>query len=205
MSPRPYRLGQRQAANDQTRARIITAAHTLLAAPDGISGFTVDAVARQANVARMTVYYQFGSKQGLIEALFDDIAARGGMLQLASAFQQPDPQQALGEFIRRFCRFWASDRLVIRRVHALAALDPDLDQALRTREEGRRRGLRAMVGRLGERDRYGSVDEAVDTLQMLTSFEAYDWLAGASRSADDVAAMVERLARPVVQDASDNS
>lgn len=205
MSPRPYRLGQRQAANEQTRARIISAAHHLLSAPDGISGFTVDAVAREAGVARMTVYYQFGSKPGLIEALFDDIAARGGMLQLSAAFQQADPQQALGEFIRTFCRFWASDRLVIRRVHALAALDPDLDTALRAREEGRRRGLRAMVGRLGEQPgREGSADDAVDALQMLTSFEAFDWLAGATRDTEEVVAMLQRLARATVHGPSEN-
>ena len=32
----------------------------------------IDAVARQAGVARMTVYYQFESKKGLLEALLDD-------------------------------------------------------------------------------------------------------------------------------------
>ena len=77
MSPRPYRLGQRQAATDETRARILAAARELLAASDGLTGFSIEAVARQADVARMTVYYQFGSKPGLLEALFDDLAARG--------------------------------------------------------------------------------------------------------------------------------
>src|SRR5262249_35010278 len=71
MSPRPYRLGQRQAAAEQTRARILAAARELLVASAGFSGFSVEAVARQAGVARMTVYYQFGSKPGLLEALYD--------------------------------------------------------------------------------------------------------------------------------------
>src|SRR5215472_15221569 len=88
MSPRPYRLGQRQASTEQTRARIIAAARELLVARNGFSGFSIDAVARQADVARMTVYYQFGSKIGLLEALSDSLATHGGMEQLADAFRR---------------------------------------------------------------------------------------------------------------------
>ena len=94
MSPRPYRLGQRRLAAEQTRARVIAAARELLMATGGFAGFTIDAVARQAGVARMTIYNQFGSKAGLLEALFDDLAARGGMEQLPSAFSRPDPLDA---------------------------------------------------------------------------------------------------------------
>ena len=64
MSPRPYRLGQRQVLTEQTRERILTATRELLMTSDGFSGFSIDAVARQADVARMTVYHQFGSKLG---------------------------------------------------------------------------------------------------------------------------------------------
>ena len=109
MSPRPYRLGQRQKATEQTRARILAAARELLLASDAFSGFSIDAVARQADVARMTVYHQFGSKIGLLEALSDSLAAHGGMEQLANAFRQPDPLKALDEFITVFSRFWQSD------------------------------------------------------------------------------------------------
>jgi AcrR family transcriptional regulator len=63
--PRPYKLGQRQVAADQTRAKILAAARNLLAAESGIAGFTMDAVAREAGVSRMTVYYQFESKTKL--------------------------------------------------------------------------------------------------------------------------------------------
>src|SRR5205807_3910390 len=112
---------------------------------DGFSGFTIDAVARQAGVARMTVYYQFGSKLGLLEALFDDLAARGQMQQLATAFQQPDPVVALAEYIAVFGHFWTSDRRMIRRLHGVAALDPEVELGLRAREE-RRRNRRASSG-----------------------------------------------------------
>ena len=110
MSPRPYRLGQRQAATEQTRTRILTATRELLMASDGFSGFSIDAVARQADVARMTVYHQFGSKIGLLEALSDSLAAHGGMEQLANAFRRSEPLDTLDEYIRRIEKysFWGA-------------------------------------------------------------------------------------------------
>ncbi len=197
MSPRPYRLGQRQANTEQTRARILSAARELLMESRGFSGFSLDAVARQADVARMTVYHQFGSKIGLLEALFDSLASHGGMEQLAGAFQQADPLTALDEYIRVFGRFWSSDRLVTRRIRALAALDPDFEHAVRERDEWRRKGLRVIVGRLAER--YGrpaaSLEEAVDMLYTLISFECFDTLAGPARSPEEVSPAVQRLAQ----------
>src|SRR5205085_8858852 len=118
MSPRPYRLGQRQAATEQTRARILSAARELLMSSDGYSRFSIEGVARQADVARMTVYHQFGSKIGLLEALCDSLAASGGMDQLATAFRQPDPLDVLNQYLLVFSRFWDVDRLVMRRLRA---------------------------------------------------------------------------------------
>ena len=119
MSPRPYRLGVRQETSGRTRARIVEAARELLAAGGGLAGFTLDAVARRAGVARMTVYYQFGAKTGLLEALFDSLAARGGMHELPAVFGRGEAVEALDGFLGVFTGFWASDRLVIRRVRAL--------------------------------------------------------------------------------------
>jgi AcrR family transcriptional regulator len=198
MSPRPYRLGQRQVTTEQTRSRIIAAARELLVASNGCSGFSIDAVARQADVARMTVYYQFGSKIGLLEALSDSLAAHGGMEQLAAAFGRPDPLDALTEYIAVFSRFWNSDRLVTRRLRALAALDSDFEQVVRARDEWRRGGLRVIVRRLVEK--YGrptpeAFDEMVDILYTLIGFECFDTLAGPTRSLEEIAPVVQRLAR----------
>jgi AcrR family transcriptional regulator len=198
MSPRPYRLGQRQATTTQTRARILAAAHQLLAAPGGTTGVTVEAVARQADVARMTVYYQFGSKAGLLEALFDQLATTGRLPQgTAAAFRQPDPLDALAGYVAAFAGFWTAERLVLRRLRGLAALDPDLEQGVRARDARRRKGLELLAGRLA--DRYGhpppaALAEAVAVLHMLTSFETFDALAGPDRSPQDVAPLVHRLA-----------
>jgi AcrR family transcriptional regulator len=60
-------------------------------------------VARRADVARATVYYQFGSKIGLLETVCDDLAEAGGMAELARVFTNPAPDAA-------FAGFWAADR-----------------------------------------------------------------------------------------------
>jgi len=198
MSPRPYRLGQRQATTEQTRARILSAARELLMESRGFSGFSIDAIARQADVARMTVYHQFGSKIGLLEALFDSLATSGGMEQLAAAFCRPEPLDALADYITVFSRFWDSDRLVTRRIHGLAALDPDFEQVIRARDARRREGLHVIVRRLAEkhgRPASGALDEAVDVLYTLISFECFDTLAGPTRSIEEVAPVVQRLTR----------
>src|SRR5438876_9926401 len=195
MSPRPYRLGQRQAATEQTRTRIISAARELLMTSDGFSTFSIDQVARQADVARMTVYHQFGSKGGLLEALCDALAASGGMEQLATAFRLPDPLAALDQYLLIFGRFWDTDRLVTRRLRALAALDPDFEQVIQARDERRRQGLRVICQRLVEK--YGRptaevFDETVNVLYTLISFECFDTLAGPMRSIEEVVPVVQR-------------
>jgi AcrR family transcriptional regulator len=197
MSPRPYRLGQRQTATEQTRTRIITAARELLMTVDGFSGFSIDAVARQADVARMTVYHQFGSKIGLLEALCDSLAISGGMEQLASAFSRQEPLEALDEYIAVFARFWQSDRLVTRRLRGLAALDPDFEQVIRARDERRRHGLRVLVRRLIEqhgRPKLSALDEVIGVLYTLIGFECFDNLAGPARSIEEVVPVVQYLA-----------
>ena len=193
MSPRPYRLGQRQVAADETRARVLAAARDQLAKE---ASFSIDAVARRADVARMTVYYQFGSKRGLLEALFDLLAARGGLQQLPDAFRQSDPKLALDRLVEIFARFWSSDRVVMRRLRAMAALDPELDQVLRDRVEGLRNGLRVIVSRLPKGK--APVAETVDLLFALTSFESFDLLAGPDRTPEEVGPLVKRAAAAIV-------
>jgi AcrR family transcriptional regulator len=158
----------------------------------------VEAVARHADVSRMTVYYQFGSKAGLLEALFDQLATTGRLPQgVAAALGQPDPLDALAGYIAAFAGFWGAERLVLRRLRSLAALDPELAQGVRARDGRRRAGLELLAGRLA--DRYGhpapgALEEAVAVLHMLTSFETFDALAGPDRSPQDVAPVLHRLA-----------
>jgi len=98
--------------------------------------------------------------------------------------------------------FWSSDRVVIRRIRGLAAIDPDFERGVRARDERRREGLRVVVGRLAAAHDKPSADareEVIDLLHTLTSFETYDNLAGTTRSPDEVAALVCRLAQAALE------
>ena len=192
MSPRPYQLGLREPAVHENRGRILAAAREILSRPGRLSRFTVDAVAHRAGVARATVYYQFKSKPQLVEAIYDDLAARGGMRGLPEAFAREDPLQALDEFIAVFFRFWASDRLALRRLRALAVLEPDLQKI--ARDPWRRQGLAAIVGRMGV-----ASEEVIDALWTLTAFETYDLLATEHRDRHQVTALTQQLARTILQ------
>src|SRR5262245_46024828 len=191
--PRQYRLGQRQVSVDQTRGRIIAAARDLLAAPGDFAGFTIDAVAAGAGVARMTVFNRFGSKRGLLEALFDDLAMRGLVNRIQGVFMQTDPHEALDALVAAFGAFWTSDRLIIRRIRGLASMDSDFELAVRARDERRREGLRTIVSRLRMKRRKAGLEQIVTILHTLTSFETFDNLAGPDRDPDEVVALVCRL------------
>jgi len=198
MKPRPYRLGQRQASVDQTRARIIAAARELLATPEQFSGFTIDSVAAQAGVARMTVFNQFRSKRGLLEALFDDLAARGLVSRLQPVFVQTDPHTALNALVAAFGGFWTSDRLVIRRIRGLAAIDPDFESAVRARDERRREAIRTILNRFPKKRCKTRPGEVIAALHTLTSFETFDSLAGHDGDPDDVVSLVCQLVWAVI-------
>jgi AcrR family transcriptional regulator len=201
VSPRPYQLGKRSAAKEQTRAKIVTAARDLLAGDAGPVEFSMEAIARRADVSRLTIYYQFESKLGLLEALYDHLAARGGMQHMREVFQEQDPLIGLGKFVRTFIGFWSSDRIVIRRLRGMASVDPDIEKGIRTRDEWRRNIARKLVGQLAERYNLPRLQEqarAADVLHMLTSFETFDTLMGAERSSEEVTAMVLRMVRAAV-------
>ena len=179
MSPRPYQLGKRQEQVDEVRQRVVGAARELLGGSTSYTAFTVDAVAKKADVARATVYYQFESKTGLLEAVCDSLAFEGGLAELEGAFKQADPHLALRDFVRSFARFWSVDRLVMRRLRALAALDPEVGQVIAERDQRRRTGLGVLLERLfpGQAGKpTAKLEDLLTVLYTLTSFETFDSL-----------------------------
>ena len=197
---RSYRLGKRQAAIDVGRSKMIEAARALILSRQALAGFSIDAVAKQAGVARMTVYNQFGGKRGLIEALFDDIGSRGNIFQVIEISRE-DPLDELDAFIDAFGFFWHSERLILKRLHAMNALDEEMGKADRERQARRRRGLQKIVGRLQEEKKFQSefsFEQLVEILQTLTSFETFDSLAGETQTPVDAVPIVQKIARSVL-------
>lgn len=67
---RPYRLGKRKAAVDETKRRIVEAA-SLEYQENGVEETSMQAVARSAEVAPGTVLYHYPSPESLAEAVVD--------------------------------------------------------------------------------------------------------------------------------------
>jgi AcrR family transcriptional regulator len=189
-SRKPYRSEMREAAADETRARIVAAARSLLAGGKNVPAFSLDAVAREAGVTRLTVYNKFQSKRGLLEVVFDDVAGTGGLFELRSVMAEPDTAKALRHFVSVFCRFWAAHGKIFPKFSAVAKLDDEIAQSLKQRSERRRQVLSVLVDRLdlgqGEAD-------LVDVLFALTSFEMFDALSVRRRSHSAVEELMQQL------------
>src|SRR4030095_10604576 len=146
MSPRPYRMENRRASRDETRQRILEAVRQLLStelSPE----LTMEAVARRADVSRLTIYYQFGSRAGLLEALYDDLASRGHMERMPAVFQPADLTVALGRMVETFVEFWSTDTAVMRRLRAMGVLDAEIGEGIRARDARRSRIARELLAR----------------------------------------------------------
>jgi AcrR family transcriptional regulator len=197
MCPRPYRMGKRQAARSETRSRILEAARQLLAT-DSSTDLSMEAIARKADVSRLTIYYQFSSRAGLLEALYDHLAQRGRMQQMAGVFQAPDMSSAIENMLRTFVGFWSTDPQVMRHLRGMAALDPEIAHGIRSRD-ARRPGIALEILKrapAGEHSKSAIAQRrAADVLAMLTSFETYDALARAGHSDAQIVATLTRLAR----------
>jgi AcrR family transcriptional regulator len=190
MSTRPYVSSLRTAAAAAKRDRVIEAAAGLLRADASIAGFSLDAVAKAAGVTRLTVYHQFGSRRGLLEAVFDDIARRGGLTEIAKAMAMPDPRAALDRLVEIFCVFWNHDPAV-GRLHEAMATDPEFAQALLERNERRREALNALVRRTAAKTASPRARrDAVDLIFALTSFAMFAMLSQ-DRSLDEVCGLLK--------------
>ena len=193
---KPYRSDLRDAAADVTRARIVKAARRLLTGGKDLPAFSLDAVAREAGVTRLTVYNQFESKRGLVEAVFDDIAERGGLFELRSVLADADAMSSLRGIVAVFCRFWASHDRALAKLAGMTKLDRDIAASLKQRTERRRGVLTVSVKRLpGVRE----ADDLVDILFALTTFETFEALSVRQRSAAAVEALIWRLVEDSVQ------
>ena len=196
MAPRQYNMEKRQLTASETRTRILEAARQLLA-DESETDLSMDAIASRADVSRLTIYYQFKSRTGLLEALYDYLAMRGNMQRMAEVFHETDVSIALNKLIRTFVGFWSSDPVVIRRLRAMAALDSEIGKGIQERDRRRVQASSDILRRMILRKKKKSVitRNLADVLTMLTSFETYDALARAGHSKNQIVAAITSLAR----------
>jgi AcrR family transcriptional regulator len=162
---RPYDASRRQDAARRNRAAILGAFHDLLVR-DGYQAATIRAVAGQAGVSPETVYKAFGSKPGLVKALWDvtlagdddplTMAQRPALLEV---WGTRDPQAKLrlyAAFVRGVC-----ERLAFL-FTLLTQAGPEVAQVLTDSEAERLTGVTAFVSHLAGQ---GALRPGVSTAQ----------------------------------------
>jgi AcrR family transcriptional regulator len=199
--PRPYSSPKRAAAAAAKRQHVIAEATRLLA-QSGHNALSLEAVAKAAGITRPTVYHQFGSRCRLLEAAFDELALRGGLLRVAEAMSCPDPEGAIDRLVEIFCGFWGSDP-AIGQLYASGAADPEFASTLSERNERRRKAISVLVGRMtqapGAND--ATVTDLIDVLFALTSYAMFSALLVHGRSAADVTKIIRNCCAGAVRDA----
>ena len=182
---RPYDLGKRNAQMRKTREQVLLAARASLES-GGVRDLTMDSLAKASGVTRQTVHNLFRTRSGVLEALFDQIAVEAGMERVREVMSLPNAGRMLSAFVETFIGFWTRDRLLLRRIHGIAAIDPEFAQAIQARNQRRQMAAARLIEHLGPSGL--SVEEKaqrVATLIALTSFEFFDALA---ESMNDVTA-----------------
>src|SRR4051794_7797014 len=157
MSPRPYNLGARTVSVAETREKVIGAARQLFAEA-GFHRVSLDVIARRADVARATVYHQFGSKLGVLGAVVEDFERRAGLAALAELIETGPVQTLVRDVVAAGCRYWATDPALARSIVAFAVTDPHASQLLAGHDSGRLRLLTRMVERLAVPDPARALD-----------------------------------------------
>lgn len=197
MTKRNYVSPVRASAAAETRERIIAAGARLLRKDASIANFSLDVVAKAAGVTRLTVYNQFGSRRGLLEAVFDDIAREGGLFELTDVMTMADPRAALDRVVAIFCTFWSHDP-AIGGLNQAVATDPDFGASLVERNERRRELLTALVSRIVEKPAAKhAVRDAVDMIFVLTSYPTFAALSP-QRSTEEVCRLLQTACHAAV-------
>jgi len=198
MAP-PYSSSIRAAATAQKKARVVQEATKLLRTSDRVTAVSLDVVAKAAGVTRLTVYNQFGSRRGLLEAVLDNLASKAGFERIREVMALEDPTQALGELIDVICRAWGYDESIAS-IHAAASIDPEFLEVVNQRMERRRKAIQVLVRRMVEAGavRKSAAPELVDVLDAMTSYSVFETLRARGRSTAAVSRMMRGACLAVV-------
>jgi len=171
---RPYELGKRLEQMGRTKATVLSAARSQLES-GGIREFSMESLAKASGVTRQTIHNLFGTRTGVLETLFDQIARDAGMERMRDVMMTSDAGTMLDGFIDAFSNFWAKNRLLLKRIHGIAAVDPEFGETIRARNQRRKMGATRVIEHFGDCVR-GQKSETIACLVALTSFEFFDAL-----------------------------
>jgi AcrR family transcriptional regulator len=154
----------------------------------------MEALAKASGVTRQTIHNLFGTRSGVLETLFDQIARDGGMERMREVMMLRDAGAMLDGFIAVFSNFWARNRMLLKRIHGVAAVDPEFGKAIFSRNQRRHMAATRVVERIGDGVR-GERSETIGSLVALTSFEFFDALVESLGTVDSAEKQLPGLIR----------
>ena len=157
--------------------------------------FSMESLAKASGVTRQTIHNLFGTRAGVLEALFDQIALAGGMDRMREVMTASSPNAMLDGLIQVLSTFWAKNRLLLKRIHGVAAIDPEFGKAIQARNQRRMMAAERVIGRLDGAAQTEERQARVASLVALTSFEFFDALAEATESTETAQEQLPRVIR----------
>lgn len=176
---RPYRSAVRQRQADETRQRIAAAARRLFQSA-GFEATTIDAIAREAEVAPQTVYAVFRNKRGVLADLLERAAfgpAYEGLVRQAMGAADPAERVRFAARIAR--QIYDARKAEVELFRGAGVVAPELAAMEREGECGRYEAQGALVTSLAEAGRLRpGLDTAAarDVLWALTGQDLYRML-----------------------------
>jgi AcrR family transcriptional regulator len=177
-----------------TRTRIVDAAGRLTR-DRGAAGFSMDVLAKEAGVARATVYEHFRSKRSVLDELASSIARTVSMDE--ARIQSGDPLVALRDVLGAVCRHWAEHEERMSGLRTLTALTGG-DQASEGIDDKQLRRLMEALATSGQMRAHWTIEEAADALGALTSYATYERLRRAPRTPEQVEGVLAKLVVSIV-------
>jgi len=190
---RPYELGKRLEQMGKTKTTVLAVAREQLEA-GGMREFSMESLARACGVTRQTIHNLFGTRTAVLETLFDQIARDSGMERMREVMTTRDATEMLDRFVEVFSGFWLRNRLLLKRIHGIAAIDPEFGKAIEARNQRRHAAAGRVIERLGDRVQ-GQKKEKIACLVALTSFEFFDALAESFGDAETARKRLPELIR----------
>lgn len=169
---RPYRSAKRRAQAAATRAEIADAAHTLYL-DRGYVNTTLADIAEAAGVAVPTVKAAYGTKPGVLIAVWESVAAQHTVEEeawFAQMLVTPDPREHLRLKIARSLELSGRVAPLVEVIRAAAQVDPELGALWDRMQAGFRDTQRRTVDALQRSGRLRTdvtPDEAADVLYVL--------------------------------------
>ncbi len=166
----------------------------------GAHGFSMDVLAKEAGVARATVYEHFRSKHSLLNEL---ASSTSRALTLDGQTKNiGDPLAALRDMLGAVCRHWSDVDETVRELRTLVAVTGAEVPTEGIDPTYLRRLVEAIAASGQLRPRW-SVDDAVDALAVLTSHATFERLRRATaRTPTQVETLLAKLAVVIISPAA---